>query len=64
MEIKRENQEYKECGSFNVTLDYVSFENETYEWQVSIEWTDGVPSTKICFKIYNEALEEYNRWGY
>ncbi len=64
MNIERENQNYKECGPFNVALDYVSFEDGTYEWQVSIEWTDGAPSTDMDFKTYDEALTEYNRWGF
>ncbi len=64
MNIERENQKYKECGPFNVALDYVSFEDGTYEWQVSIEWTDGAPSTDMDFKTYDEALAEYNRWGF
>jgi len=31
---------------------------------ISIEWTDGAPSTDIDFKTYDEALAEYNRWGF
>ena len=57
MNIERENQKYKECGPFNVALDYVSFEDGTYEWQVSIEWTDGAPSTDMDFKTYNQQFD-------
>lgn len=41
---ERENQKYKECGSFNVALDYVSSEDGTFYWEVTIEWMDGTPS--------------------
>ena len=64
MESERENQRYKECGQFNVAFDYVLFKDGTYEWQVSIEWTDGAPSTDMDYKTYDEALAEYNRWGF
>ena len=63
-EKERENVKYKECGSFNVALDFVLFKDDSSEWQVSIEWTDGAPSTDIDFKTYDEALAEYNRWGF
>lgn len=64
IEYERENQKYKECGQFNVALDYVSFKDGTYNWQVSIEWTDGAPSTDMDYETYDEALAEYNRWGF
>jgi hypothetical protein len=63
-EKERENQRYKECGNFNVALDFVLFKDDSSEWQVSIEWTDGALDTDISCKTYNEALAEYNRWGY
>lgn len=61
---ERENQKYKECGSFNVALDYVSFENGTHIWEVCIEWSDGACPTVMEYEKYKEALAEYNRWGY
>ena len=47
---ERENQKYKECGSFNVALDYVSFENGTYIWEVCIEWSDGACPTVMEYE--------------
>lgn len=63
-EKERENQEYKECGLFNIALDFVLLKDDSIEWQVSVEWTNGAQSTDIDYKTYDEALAEYNRWGF
>lgn len=62
-ERKRENVEYKDCGIFNVALDFVLFKDDSTEWQVIINWTDDAYPTNKDFKTYKEAYEEYNRWG-
>jgi len=64
MNEEREIVNYKECGSFNVSFNHVLFEDETYVWEVVIDWTDGAYPTKMEFDTYDEAFSEYNRWGY
>jgi len=59
---ERENQKYKECGSFNVALDYVSSEDGTFYWEVTIEWTDGTPSDiEEKYDTYEKALKSFER---
>lgn len=58
---ERENQKYKECGSFNIALDCVSFEDGTFHWEVIIEWTDGTPSDIEKYDTYEKALKSFKR---
>lgn len=32
-----ENVKYKECGVFNVALDFIVFNDDTTTWQVRVE---------------------------
>lgn len=61
MQEERENQKYKECGSFNVVLDYVSSEDGTCYWEVAIEWTDGTPCDTEKYDTYEKALKSFKR---
>ncbi len=58
-----ENVKYKECGVFNVALDFIVFNDDTTTWQVRVEWTDGAYPTENDFDKYDDAVDEYNRWG-
>jgi hypothetical protein len=57
----RKHVRRRECGPFNVALDYVSFGDETEGWEVVIELTDG-RSTHMNFATLDEAAVVYYRW--
>lgn len=64
LEQERENQKYKECGQFNVALDFVLLKDGTEFWEVDIELGDDASyDTTFEYDTYEEALAEFNRWG-
>jgi len=64
LEQERENQKYKECGLFNVALDFVLLKDGTEFWEVDIEFEDNTSyNTTFEYETYEDALAEFNRWG-